>query len=158
MLFFAILWSLWISRNQRVFENKSISLESCWEIIRALIKHWAVPRVKRGDERKLQEMERVDGEWWWWVCVIYIPESNEFVKGGYLEDHMGELRCMVGDIMGERSLGEAKVGCLEWILQLSLEEFGLKEENVVFIMDNKNIVEWMYGKTETSWELRILRN
>ncbi|MED6149425.1 hypothetical protein PIB30_062236 [Stylosanthes scabra] len=64
----------------------------------------------------------------------------------------------MGDVISEKSDGEAMVRCLDWTLQFILEEVGIKEENVVFIFDKKNIVEWMYGRIGTSWELGILRN
>ncbi|MED6195511.1 hypothetical protein PIB30_038546 [Stylosanthes scabra] len=35
----------------------------------------------------------------------------------------------------------------------NLEVVGLKEDNIVFIIDDKNIVDWMLRKIGTSWEL-----
>ncbi|MED6155623.1 hypothetical protein PIB30_006795 [Stylosanthes scabra] len=87
-----------------------------------------------------------------------VVKEEVFSAGGYLENPNGELKCLMGEIIDERSDGEAILGSVERILQFVLEVVGIKEENIVFIIHDKSIVDWMLGKIGTSWELRMLRN
>ncbi|MED6197578.1 hypothetical protein PIB30_057802 [Stylosanthes scabra] len=150
---------MWKRRqNMRIFESKIAVVSENWELIKVLINQWSVEKEKKLRKLKVGGMERGKNEWWWWVCTIFSQEDNKFAASGFLEDPKGDMRCLMGDKISEKSVGEAMIGCLEWSLQFMLEEVGLKEENIVFILYNKNIVDWMMGKIETSWELRMLRN
>ncbi|MED6170565.1 hypothetical protein PIB30_032244 [Stylosanthes scabra] len=62
------------------------------------------------------------------------------------------------ETINERTTGEAILGSVEGSLQFILEVVGLKEKNIVFIIDVKNIVDWILGKIRTSWKLRMLRS
>ncbi|MED6216986.1 hypothetical protein PIB30_013200 [Stylosanthes scabra] len=81
-----------------------------------------------------------------------------FMVGGYLCFENGRVVCLMGDIADEKTEKESNIRGAADAIQFLIEEVEVREEEVMMILDNKDLVDWIQGKESTDWNLTFLRN
>ncbi|MED6182836.1 hypothetical protein PIB30_032509 [Stylosanthes scabra] len=70
----------------------------------------------------------------------------------------GRVICLMSDIVDEKTEGEVNIRGAADAVQFLIEEVEVREEEVMMILDNKDLVDWIQGKESTDWNLTFLRN
>ncbi|MED6115748.1 hypothetical protein PIB30_093675 [Stylosanthes scabra] len=151
-MFFAIIWIVWTSRNEKIFESKNTNAESSWARAKALVNIWSQDRKQQTIKLRIRQEKMVDSKWSWWCCVKFRAESSKYSIGGYLQQMDGTIKCLLGRCCEEKSDGEALIKSLDEMVQFVLEEVGVKEEDLAIIIDNKNIVKWLNDENKIGWQ------
>ncbi|MED6181678.1 hypothetical protein PIB30_021608 [Stylosanthes scabra] len=94
----------------------------------------------------------------WWQCIVHKAREDVFVSGGYYTDEMGHIRCWMGEEVREANIGEAYLQGLENAVQFLLEDVNVDNESINLISNRLDIVDWLKGNKNTTWQNRFLRN
>ncbi|MED6133027.1 hypothetical protein PIB30_024552 [Stylosanthes scabra] len=149
MLVFVIFWSIWKSRNLKIFENKDVSWEESWIQINCLVDEWIKVRAKRKNTDCVgYRKEEIEGPKWW-QCCLYNSEENNYVVGGYFTDEAGSVKAWMGGTIEEVSQGEAYLQGLDSAIQFLLEELCIRDEGTILVANRRDIVDWINGNTDT---------
>ncbi|MED6183899.1 hypothetical protein PIB30_042213 [Stylosanthes scabra] len=149
--YFAVVWVVWRCRNDKIFENREIKREGAWEVTKSLVEQWALQKRIEVDRRigSTRENEELNTKHTWWQCVVYKPEMQIFMVGGYLYLGDGRVLCLMSDIVDKKIKGEANIRGAADAVQFLIEEVEVREEEVMIILDYKDLVDWIQGKEST---------
>ncbi|MED6106903.1 hypothetical protein PIB30_008907 [Stylosanthes scabra] len=149
VLFFAVVWVIWRCRNVKVFENKTISASNSWEMVKALVNSWGKVEKRKPIACGTQGKHEIVRQWIWWNCLMYRPEMNGIVIGGYLTNKLDVVCCMKGEFIAVDNMDEATLICLEGGVQFILQEANLVKNEVtncgVLQQRHREVIVWREG-------------
>ncbi|XVF65187.1 hypothetical protein PTKIN_Ptkin09bG0226900 [Pterospermum kingtungense] len=175
MGFYAITWSIWLARNDKVFNDKACIADSLVDTIRLRVAHWAIARwpccsVNIMDIVRLPTSVSVPtalhtsrGP------VNWVNPDAGFMKfntdgasssssglagnGGVLRDHRPSFNIAFSKAVGyaDSNLGEM-LAAKEAMLLFSKSPWA-NSSNLILESDSTNMVKWLSEPSSTPWRL-----
>ena len=164
-LFYAIVWTIWETRNARIFEKKVISQDQASDLVRFRVGWWF--KHHRGgsqdpitsillnirdrcvDSKKTKTIRR---EGW-------IPPGIEDLKfnvdgssrgkpgmagiGGVLRDHNGKIMCIFSNFIGVEESNTAEILAIHRAMELCASRAELLGRKIVIASDSTVAVSWV---------------
>ncbi|XVF85746.1 hypothetical protein PTKIN_Ptkin17bG0142100 [Pterospermum kingtungense] len=175
MSFGAILWSIWLIRNEHIFQNKDIIFEQLVDVIKAIIAHWVVALWPKdhasfmGVFNCLENIVAPKGKVKQRTRQSWLPPSSGSVKfnvdgssagkpgpagiGGVMHDHTGkELACFSKSIGVEDSNIAELLAIREAFLIFIASPFVVGKK-LIIESDSQNAVSWVNGLSSAPWRV-----
>lgn len=174
----AVIWSIWINRNDKIFNDKVFCPVSTWES--AKYRAWTWIRAAYGNSFSMdatnftrniglasiqvtRKPAKVRNVVWiqpsssseWRINVDGSRKSSTGLAGvgGVIRDGEGNIIYILSKCIGNKSSNEAEVTAISSMVSVLKLSCGFPLPKISFLSDSINSIAWIEGNSQMPWEL-----
>ncbi|XP_056694952.1 uncharacterized protein [Spinacia oleracea] len=184
--FFIIIWTIWKERNNRIFQNSSMSLPQLQDLVLLRLSwwikgwedpfpyspvdvvrspaclQWTTPRSREATATNPPPLP----SWCppptmvlkWNVDASFNPILQKSAIGGVLQDSLGHFKCMFSSPIPLMEINAAEVFAIHRAIKISLSCFQIQDHSLIIESDSANAVKWCTNKKGGPWNLNFVLN
>lgn len=171
----AVMWSIWLARNNKNFKAEDFDVDSVWEVTKQRALWWlksgyhncfdmdAVSFVNNFEQAGwgATRVARQERQWKWPIVkdnswIIQTDGSSRGSNGMagvgvVFKDFSGDIFFILSKCIGPGDSNTAEITAIWEAINVLKEECGYSIPRIVFCSDSAVALSWVNGKTNPSW-------